>query len=463
MAAKDHKSLNIVMFPWLAFGHIIPYLELSKLIAQKGYRISFVSTPRNIDRLPKLPPHLASSITLVKISLPKLAELPENAEATMDIHGEQMDHLKKAFDGLEPELTRFLEDSRPDWIIYDFAPHWLPPVAARLGISRAFFMIINACGSDYRTKPEDFMVPPKWVKFDTKVAYRRFEANWIVGSGQKNDSGFSDFYRGGNVIIGSEAILVRHCYEFEPDWLTLLEELHHRPVVPLGLMPPRLQDYNANKDGDDEIWVYIRNWLDGQNKGSVVYVALGSEVTPSQDQLGELAHGLELSGVPFFWVLRKASGSTESDSVELPGGFEERVSGRGIVWRGWAPQLKILSHDSLGGFLTHCGWSSIVEGIMFGHPLITLPFLVDQGLNSRVVAEKQLGIEIPRNEEDGSYTRNSVADSVKVVMVENEGKKFRVRAKEMAAIFGDTELHSRYIDNFIEFLENHRSITSHCI
>ncbi|KAL0291625.1 UNVERIFIED_CONTAM: putative UDP-rhamnose:rhamnosyltransferase 1 [Sesamum calycinum] len=410
MAAKAHKSLHIAVFPWLAFGHIIPYLELSKHIAQKGHRISFISTPRNIDRLPELPPHLSSSIALVKIPLPRTAELPENAEATMDIHGGQMDYLKKAFDGLEAGLTCFLEDSRPDWIIYDFAAHWLPPVAARLGISRAFFLIINAwflafygaadtliSGSDYRTKPEDFTVPPKWVKFETKVAYRRFEAEW-------------------------------HCHEFEPKWLTLLEELHHRPVIPLGLMPPKVLDHSINNDNNHKIWTPIKNWLDDQNRGSVLYVALGSEVTPTQNQVVELAYGLELSGVPFFWVLREVSGS---DSIELPSGFEERVSGRGIVWRSWAPQLEILSHESVGGFLTHCG----------------------------VVVEKQLGIEIPRNDQDGSYTKNSVADSIKLVMIGEEGRKLKERAREVSVVFGDMELHNRYMNDAIEFLKNHTSAT----
>ncbi|KAK4480126.1 hypothetical protein RD792_013183 [Penstemon davidsonii] len=467
----EDKKLHVVVFPWLAFGHIIPCLNLSKFIAQKGHKISFVSTPRNIDRLPKLPPNLASSISLVKIPLPNIDELPENAEATSDIRSEQMGYLKKAFDGLETGLTRFLEDSDPDWIIYDYGPHWLPSIAARLGISRAFFSIINAWflatlgpldtltnGSDERTKLEDFMVPPKWVKFETKVAYKRFEANWMLGANQIDDSGFSDFYRAGKFIDGSEVVLCRHCYEFEPEWLYLLEELYRRPVIPVGLMPPEIEDNIS--DENDENWVLIKNWLDGQNGGSVVYVALGSEVNPSQDQLTELALGLELSGVPFFWVLRKVSGSGESDSVKLPSGFEERVKGRGIVWSKWAPQLKILSHDCVGGFLTHCGWGSFVEGLMFGHPLITLSFLVDQGLNSRVVVDKQLGVEIPRNEEDGSYTRNSIADSVKLVMVENEGKKLKEKAKEMSAIFGDRELHKRYMDDFIDFLENYRSESS---
>ncbi|KAL2504494.1 UDP-glycosyltransferase 91A1 [Abeliophyllum distichum] len=463
----SRSKLHVVMFPWLAFGHIIPYFELSKFIAEKGHKISFVSTPRNIDRLPKIPPHLVSSITLVKIPLPKVEQLPESAEATMDIKNEDMPYLKKAFDGLENELTRFLEDSAPDWILYDFAPHWLPPVAARLGISRAFFLIINAWflaffgssetminRSDERNKAEEFMIPPKWVRFETKVAYRRYEANSIVAATQKNDSGFSDFYRCGKVIDGSDVIFIRHCYEFESDWLKLLEELHHKPVIPVGLMPPQVEEDKSQS------WVSIRTWLDNQSKSSVVYVALGSEVTPSQEQLNELALGLELSGVPFFWALRKPSGTVESYSVDLPDGFEERVKGRGMVWKGWAPQLKILSHDSVVAFLTHCGWSSFVEGLTFGHPLIALPFLLDQGLNARMIADKQIGIEIPKNDEDGSYTKNSVSDSVKLVMVENEGKKFRNKAKEMSAIFGDKKLQDGYIENFINFLENHRIMSS---
>ncbi|KAL8476309.1 hypothetical protein ACS0TY_028834 [Phlomoides rotata] len=132
------------MFPWLGFGHINAYFNLSKLIAQKGHKISFISSPRNIDRLPKLPPNLTSSFTQVKIPLPKLAELPENAEATVDIDGRQMGFLKKAFDGMQTGVTHFLEETRPDWIVFDFSAHWLPSIAARLHISSAFFFTMNS-------------------------------------------------------------------------------------------------------------------------------------------------------------------------------------------------------------------------------------------------------------------------------------------------------------------------------
>ncbi|CDP01578.1 unnamed protein product [Coffea canephora] len=169
----------------------------------------------------------------------------------------------------------------------------------------------------------------------------------------------------------------------------------------------------------------IKEWLNGQNRASVLYVALGSEVPPSQTDISELA--LELSGVPFFWVLRKPPDFSESESVQLPDKFEERVQVRGMVWKGWVPRLKILSHESIGGFLTHCGWGSTIEGLAFGHPLIMLPFLLDQGLNAR---------------------------TIRSIMVEEEGKIIRDKAKEMSGVAGNKELHDACINKFLELLED---------
>ncbi|KAH0745253.1 hypothetical protein KY285_006910 [Solanum tuberosum] len=465
---NNTKKLHIVMFPWLAFGHIIPFLELSKFIARKGHKISFISTPRNIDRLPKIPYEFSNSITFVKIPLLNVDGLPKDAEATMDITSEEIIYLKIAMDGMEKEVTDFLEKNSPDWIIQDFAQYWLAPISAKLGISRIFYGIINAwfisffgsfenmintnnCTSS--PKLEDFLVPPKWIPFETKAAYRLHEARWMVESSQKNVSGVSDIYRSGVTIRGLDAIIVRHCHEFEGQWLKLLEDLHHMPVLPTGLMPPLVE---SSSDEKNESWILIKEWLDEKPKGLVVYVALGSEVTISQSEINELACGLELSGSPFFWVFRKPTRSGNTDPIELPDGFEERTKDQGIVWKSWVPQLKILSHESIGGFLTHCGWSSIIEGLMFGHPLIMLPFLVDQGLNARILEDKGVGIDVPRNEEDGSYTSDSVANSVKLVMVGNDGKIIREKAKEMSSIFDNKELQDKYIENLIKFLENHR-------
>ncbi|KAL8474658.1 hypothetical protein ACS0TY_031197 [Phlomoides rotata] len=68
--------------------------------------------------------------------------------------------------------------------------------------------------------------------------------------------------------------------------------------------------------------------------------------TPAQ--LHEIVVGLEASGQDFIWVVRR--GKNQEDW--LPQGFEERIKGRGLIIRGWAPQVMILDHPSIGAFMT---------------------------------------------------------------------------------------------------------------
>jgi hypothetical protein len=42
------KQFHVMMSPWMAFGHMIPFLELSKKLSAKGVRISFLFTQRNV-------------------------------------------------------------------------------------------------------------------------------------------------------------------------------------------------------------------------------------------------------------------------------------------------------------------------------------------------------------------------------------------------------------------------------
>jgi hypothetical protein len=209
-------------------------------------------------------------------------------------------------------------------------------------------------------KPEDLTVPPKWVPFPTKTAFRFFQAKKLLDTLEDNTSGVSDWFRLEKVLSGTKAFAIKTSMEMEGEWLKLLGELYDIPVIPVGLLLPSTQESGDNNK--DSTWGTIGEWLDKQEKGSVVYIALGSEIQPSQQDFTELALGLEQSGLPFFWALRRR--------IELPEGFEERTRGRGVIWTGWAPQLKILAHDSVGGFLTHCGWSSVTEAFQFGNCLV---------------------------------------------------------------------------------------------
>ncbi|KAL3524972.1 hypothetical protein ACH5RR_013344 [Cinchona calisaya] len=98
--------------------------------------------------------------------------------------------------------------------------------------------------------------------------------------------------------IGCNIIVIRHCLEYEPLSLNLLEQLHHQPIVPLGLMPPNDQETESNDK--NETWVSIKVRLNKQKKLSVVFIASGNEVRLSQDKVTELALGLELSGLNSF-------------------------------------------------------------------------------------------------------------------------------------------------------------------
>ena len=166
--ASSHSNLHIVMVPWLAFGHMIPFLELAKWIAQKGHRISFISAPKNIDRLPKFPTNVTPLINFVKLPLPAVSNSTANAEATSDSLYDKVPYLKKSFDVRQETMTRFLESSDSDWILCDFAPYWVGSVVAKLGIRRALFSIFNGAnlgffgptwvlrGREYWKSPEDF-------------------------------------------------------------------------------------------------------------------------------------------------------------------------------------------------------------------------------------------------------------------------------------------------------------------
>ncbi|XP_031278140.1 UDP-glycosyltransferase 71A15-like isoform X2 [Pistacia vera] len=143
-------------------------------------------------------------------------------------------------------------------------------------------------------------------------------------------------------------------------------------------------------------------WLDDQPPSSVVFLCFGSMGSFDEDQVKEIACALEQSGHRFLWSLRQPppkgqfpipSDYTNPTNV-LPKGFLDRTVKIGKVI-GWAPQVSILAHKAIGGFVSHCGWNSTLESIWFGVPIATWPIGNEQQLNAfEMVIELGLAVEI---------------------------------------------------------------------
>nr|BBN60802.1 UDP-glycosyltransferase 88E21 [Glycyrrhiza uralensis] len=174
-------------------------------------------------------------------------------------------------------------------------------------------------------------------------------------------------------------------------------------------------------------------WLDSQPSQSVVLLSFGSMGKFSRSQLKEIAVGLEKSKQRFLWVVRSESNSEgEELSLDelLPEGFLERTEGKGLVVRNWAPQAAILSHDSVGGFVTHCGWNSVLEAVCEGVPMVAWPLYAEQRMN-KVILVKEMKVALELNESNGFVSGTELGDRVKELMDSDRGKEIRERVWKM--------------------------------
>ncbi|CAL5194121.1 unnamed protein product [Lathyrus oleraceus] len=144
------------------------------------------------------------------------------------------------------------------------------------------------------------------------------------------------------------------------------------------------------------------NWLDLQETNSVIYICLGSICNLTSLQFIEIDMALEACERPFIWVIRERNQTKELNQWIKESSFEERTKQKGFLVKGWAPQVLILSHPAIGGFLTHCGWNSTLEAICVGVPMITWQLYCNHFFNERFVMEVlrvdvMVGMESPVN------------------------------------------------------------------
>ncbi|KAI5650803.1 hypothetical protein M9H77_36808 [Catharanthus roseus] len=214
--------------------------------------------------------------------------------------------------------------------------------------------------------------------------------------------------------VSHEIVLIKSFREIEGKYLDYLSSLCGKKIVPLG---PLIQEPPEIEDDQD---LNIFNWLNSKNPNSVVFVSFGSECYPSKEEMEEIVNGLEQSKANFIWVIRFPAGSAGT-----------RIKDRGMIVEGWAPQAKILQHSSVGGFLSHCGWSSVLESLYYGVPLIPMGMQYDQPANSRLMVEIGVGMEVMRDE-NGEWRREEIAKVIDEIVVKESGGILNKKARELS-------------------------------
>lgn len=256
---------------------------------------------------------------------------------------------------------------------------------------------------------------------------------------ERNDKAYEHFLENSKQFPKSAGIIINTFESLEPralkaisDGLCLPEDVPTPPIYPIG---PLIVSHGG---GGRE--VECLKWLDSQPSGSVVFLCFGSLGLFSKEQLKEIAMGLENSGQRFLWVVRNPPAQnqigvaiTDQSDPELKSllsdGFLDRTKDRGLVVKTWAPQVAVLNHDSVGGFVSHCGWNSVLESVCAGVPMVAWPLYAEQRFN-RVVLVEEIKIALPMNEsEDGFVSAAEVEKRVIELMDSSEGESIRKRTK----------------------------------
>ncbi|KAH7293705.1 hypothetical protein KP509_28G037800 [Ceratopteris richardii] len=256
----------------------------------------------------------------------------------------------------------------------------------------------------------------------------------------------------------SAGVIFNTLYSWESKPLEVIKRKF--PVYPIGPLPLMHCPDKSLPEVKTTIWREDESclkWLDAMPTSSILYVSFGSVASMGVNQIQKLAEGLEASGHPFLWVLRVNMVKGSIKDI-LPDEFWEKTRSRALVIS-WAPQLKVLAHAAVGGFLTHCGWHSIVENLSGGCvPMLCWPLIADQHFNAKLLTDEwKVGLQLLQDD-DGIVKKEEVTRAVKELMagkirqslIENS-----LRLKEAAcSAFQEGGSSAKYIEGLVQDMTN---------
>ncbi|PIA51802.1 hypothetical protein AQUCO_01100581v1 [Aquilegia coerulea] len=410
MAEMDQKSVpHVLLFPFPLLGHVNPLLQLAELLCLSGLsNVTFLTTKHHHRRL------LSFTDAQTRFSSFPGFRFETISDGLPDDHPRSYDHIIDIFTGvrsvMEPSFQKLLfsnyfqSANRPPvtCIISDGLMSFPIGVAKELGITSMDFRVTGAsflwCCFRHLNMVEAGELPFKDADMDKLITSIPGMESFL------RCRDLPSFLRGcrGKVLDDSLKI-VNSSHDLRPNAtiINTFEDLeapilaemrpHFPKIFTLGPLHALLSTLHSGRSISSNNSLYevdqgCITWLDSQQPNSVVYVSFGSIVMMTHTQMLEFWYGLVNSGKRFLWVIRPDFVIDKDENFQVPGDLTSETKERGYIVE-WSPQEEVLAHPAVGGFLTHSGWSSTLESIMAGVPMLCWPQIGDHYINSRFVSE----------------------------------------------------------------------------
>nr|AYR16608.1 UDP-glucosyltransferase UGT709P1 [Polygala tenuifolia] len=475
-SAKPH----VLILPFCAQGHIKPMFKLGQLLCHAGLRISFVNSEHNHQNLLRQIDLLAFQAQYPEFSFLSIpdglaVDHPRSGLTSGDLflppaRSVMTQHLNEL-------ITGFIgRNTKPACIIADGVMCFAIHVAREFEIPSITFRTYSATCTwayfHFKTLTQEGLVPlPEGVDMDNPVTCIQGLENLLrnrdlpIMCRYKVAARAVEFFiEETSIMAQASALLLNTFDELEAPLISKLRSIFNKiytigPIHSLykSYIKSNLPQSNGLSNTSGSLVQEERScmtWLESKPPKSVLYVSFGSVVELKQNQLLEFWHGLVNSEKFFLWVIRSDLISGEKDAGQnVPAELKEGTMDRGCIVS-WAPQEEVLAHPAVGGFMTHSGWNSTLEGIAAGVPMICWPLISDQQVNSRCVSDIwKTGLDM-KDKCDKVIIEQMVRD-----LMENKKDEIRISAEEKGRLAQESvEKGGSSYNNFEKLIEDIRSM-----
>lgn len=437
------RNAELIFIPTPTVGHLVPFLEFARHLIDQDDRIRITILLMKLQGQSHLDTYvksIASSLPFVRfIDVPELEEKP--TFGTQAVEAYVYDVIEKNIPLVRNIIMGILSSPALDGVtvkglVADF--FCLPMIEIAKDASLPFYVFL--------TTNSGFLAMMQYLadrhKKDNSVFVRN-SAEMLSIPGFVNpvpakvlpsalfvEDGYDTYVKLAILFTKAKGILVNTSSDIEP---TSVNHFRNEQNYPSVYAVGPIFDLKAQPHPDQDLASRdeLMKWLDDQPAASVVFLCFGSMGRLKGPLVKEVAHGLELCQHRFLWSLRTEE--VTNDDL-LPEGFLDRVRGRGMIC-GWSPQVEILAHKAVGGFVSHCGWNSIVESLWFGVPIVTWPMYAEQQLNAfLMVKELNLAVELKldyRGHSEELVSANEIETAIRCVM-EKDSNAARKRVMDVS-------------------------------